>query len=1538
MKRKLPHFFIHILIIYVLMMVILGFYVFRDISFVYGKPSENAGFDYKPLIEAINMSAVKEHIGFFSSLGTRATGYVGNEIAAQYIYEKFLEYGLENVSYQTFTVVDCISYGANITILPSGEWIEIHPLVPNLVCPSTTPPEGITGKIVYIGAGDIKDFDGKDIDGNIVLMDWNSGTNWLRAAQLGAKAVIFLPPKYFVGSLYGRTHTGTNPSPVTKFLWDIPLNFPRFYVEEKGASLLLEASEKGLEIRLVSTQRWTKLTGKNVIGFIRGGERPDGIIVLTSYYDSYSIVPTLAPGAQESIGISTLLELAKYFSQRAREGYKPPVTLMFVAFGGHHQSLAGAISFATEYFFFPPEHIERREVGGRCWRLINLDLSTGSSVLYLTYRGIFFKQSTAKNEAYVQLGIFGDEIAKYQITLEQYIKEIQQQFPGKYEIEAWIGKVRGEDLAAIGETNRRPTKIVPFDSEVCHYIGPYSFTITTAYDFRPYFWTPFDTIDKINWKNLEKLLQSTYAILIRSIYNCLNEYRSWYGRDPIFKFYRKPEGIFEKDSWNFDDQTWSTIYGKVAIYDEETAFWKPLTKSYLGNLTAVVYLRGIPGVMERRFTIAEEDGSFSFTGALTSQVGVSRRYKITAWVIDPNTGNVVFAPDMGPRAFPMPTELVTSTTPYSDVGFVTVFNASTLAILDLIFPNTLGVPELETPQATIRAPPELTVFEAEKYVPPNSYGVWYESDMPWISLVAFPPNTPVIISAKVEGGRYPFIILTNSTEDCPLGYGFKLKYGEQKILKFPILQYAKDIYCLNKDRFETLRRFMDLTKYDEYTLYLKSERLIQEAINNLKDKKYSTAYIKAIDAWIYGQQAYLYSRKSIEDAAAVTPFFAFLILPFTFLAEKLFFNWQGYRKILSLLTIFTICVFSLYLLHPGLSLSASPANVIIGFSVLILSAPILLIIFSEAGSLLREMRMKTIGVHEIEVSRAGQAIYAFSAGIENMRKRKLRTGLILFTVIIMVSSVVSFTAISSFTIPISIPVPPEQGQPLYEGIYLHKYKWGHGGYSFSDQLVSYINVKYGNQSVILPRAWKYTIYPSTLAHYGSIGFTLIYNGKRLSFPPKVLLGLTPKEADITKLDMWLIGKSRWFLPGERLSCILTVSQAEELGIDPEALPVNITLEGLPFKVIGIIEEEMGLIKDLHEEITPIKRDFMIPEENLWIDHLSLDETLILPFETVIDMGGGVASISIIPVNRTSIRRIVDELYDIIKGPMIFYNIEGKIFLQRYGSSITVGGLETQIIPIVIVVLNIFNLVLASVHERRQEISIYSSVGLSPLHVAILFIAETVVYGIIGSIIAYLLALLEFKVLAPFILIETNYSSSMVIYSLGASILVVILSSLYPAYLSSRLVTPSLERAWRIRTKPVGDIWEIPLPFVANEDEAAGIINYLYEYLIQHELPDAAVFSVANLKVDKGSVKDKRFLRISANCRLAPYQVGVSQRIEIIALEEEKSRWSFKVSIRRLLGPVKEWERLNRGLIDQIRKQLILWRTLPDDEKAKYTKK
>jgi len=1473
-----------------------------------------------------NMTNVIEHIKFFSSLETRATGYSGNYIAASYIYEKFKEYGLVNVSYEEFSIVNVVSEGPN-TITIDGETYPIHPGEPNFVAPCTTPPEGISGPLIYGGDGYLKDLENKTVKGSIVILNWDTEMRWLDVATLGAKAVIFIPPMQ-LSSPAGDRHT--------KSLIRVPLKFPRFYVDEDVKKVLMQ--HLGETVTIKARQVWKKINAKDIVGFIPGTDPSERIIILlSSYYDSYSQFPTVAPGAQEACGIAALLELVRVLSLNP-----PRYTIMVAAYSAHHQALQGSINLANEYIY-PAPNITKRNIGR--WILVNfnLDLSTGSDATYLTTIAGDVPMGRSygyqpKEEDYGRTGKYFRELNS---KLGRPVDKYRQTAGLPYY--APIGPFPSELAYA------HPTKAWEYDQApyAASLVPPYGFTFTTAYDARPYYRTPFDTLDKVNYENLKTQLDF--------IYTCINSYLREDIVEKFFPFlkggvwldpqqlgtygYITGEGGYGGGGTEISSR-WNSLKGTTAVWDPEKAFWKPLPHALVSldyYDQAEHYSRYYTN---RRFTFSDENGNFTFIGAIWGKYWSSRgRYVQTAWVVNETTGDITYAPDLGQHRYADPYVIIgAKKSEVGDIGFTVLFKAA-LIILKLGSPESLTIPATEAMPgvASQTIPPVVTVYRSDNHVTPESWGVWVQPttgsslNLPYaLVTVAVPTEMPIEIAIKETGRRYPFIALVNSSEEEMIG-GYTLKEGEQLLLENPYLRYAKDLYWLNKHRvFEHLAGDPGATD-----LLSKIETYLEAAEESLAKMQYVESQLLAAKAWNYAYKLNTYVRTKIEDSVAAVPLVAFLLVPFALLFERLVFNFTGVKRVISTIGSLVAVIAILYLIHPGFSLAASPIMIVMGFSVLILSSPIIAIIVSKVFTFMRVVRIKALGKHEEEVSRGAQFLYASSVAVQNMRRRKLRSTLSLITVMIMVASMVSFTSVESMKL--TQMTPYMGGVPTYLGIYIHKYRWGGGSFDLGQEILQGLIGTYGEEAIVAPRAWRYTLFQNELTPLNRdrpIGFRMTRNDEWAVAP--VLLGLTPQEAEVTGVD-GLLTAGRWFLPGEKRVCIINERQADWLGInatDVEKGPVKIELENMEFTVIGIMSDEFESIRDLDGEgITPLKMDWRPMEPNPFNVHVSMDYVLILPYDTVISLGGGTASVSIKFTDPEKAIKAAQEISDTFSVYQTFLSVDDKVYQLGSRSQVTIHGITVQIVPLSLVFASILNIMLGTVHERRKEISIYSSVGLSPFNVATMFLTESAVTAFVGAVVGYILGIAQLQLSGFFLpgAIYTNFSSSTVMLSVGVSIVITLLSSIYPMMLAARLVTPSLERAWKIPTSPIGNVWEVPLPFgTASEEEAKGMLAYLYEFVRTHEGADAPVFSASEIKLE---VKPE--LAVTMIARLSPYEVGVSQDVKIL-MPYKENRWFVEVIIQRLQGPQEDWERLNRGFLSLLRQQLLLWRVLPENEKKKYS--
>ncbi|MCX8171659.1 MAG: hypothetical protein N3E47_06825 [Candidatus Bathyarchaeota archaeon] len=167
----------------------------------------------------------------------------------------------------------------------------------------------------------------------------------------------------------------------------------------------------------------------------------------------------------------------------------------------------------------------------------------------------------------------------------------------------------------------------------------------------------------------------------------------------------------------------------------------------------------------------------------------------------------------------------------------------------------------------------------------------------------------------------------------------------------------------------------------------------------------------------------------------------------------------------------------------------------------------------------------------------------------------------------------------------------------------------------------------------------------------------------------------------------------------------------------------------------------------------------------------------------------------------------------------------------------------------------------------------------------------------------------------------------------SKLLASLLSSYYPAYVASKLITPSLERKWKPSTKPKSGLWEMPLPLRINQiEEVKGLILFLKEYYLGTGI-ERPSFRVDDVKINFSELEGPR-IRLMVS--LAPYEANVKELVDIFAqwIETEKS-YSFLISIQKISGEESIWVKGSYDFIDDLRRQILLWRFLSLKERTKY---
>ncbi len=271
-----------------------------------------------------------------AALEDRSTGTPGNYAAAEYIKDRFTSLGFDVVASQGFTVPTLQHRQSRLTLSPDGPSIPILPFLGNAISPQHIPEAGIKGPLVYVGTGEPKAFNGKKIAGSVILMEIESARNWEYAADMGASALIYVD-------------RGNTPKMIFEDKYELsPVQFPRFWMSLDQAQQILgdfdspSTAVVSPQVTVTSNIVWELSPAENIYCLIPGTdpEYEDQLVLLEAFYDSSILVAGRSPGADEAIGVATLLQFAQLLKDQP-----PRKTVLLVASSGHAQSLAGMREF-----------------------------------------------------------------------------------------------------------------------------------------------------------------------------------------------------------------------------------------------------------------------------------------------------------------------------------------------------------------------------------------------------------------------------------------------------------------------------------------------------------------------------------------------------------------------------------------------------------------------------------------------------------------------------------------------------------------------------------------------------------------------------------------------------------------------------------------------------------------------------------------------------------------------------------------------------------------------------------------------------------------------------------------------------------------------------------------------------------------------------------------------------------------------------------------------------------------------------------------
>ena len=809
----------------------------------------------------------------------------------------------------------------------------------------------------------------------------------------------------------------------------------------------------------------------------------------------------------------------------------------------------------------------------------------------------------------------------------------------------------------------------------------------------------------------------------------------------------------------------------------------------------------------------------------------------------------------------------------------------------------------------------------------------YLMESPFV-VSSFMPDTTLGVKFANKFG----MLLVNATDEDPLGVGFPVTG-----VSFSTTEYsAKDKFMIDESRLDILRKKRITNDSLEWL-----QGLAKTALNKaVAAKNIATKYAEYNMVNLLNKRIYAPVLTSMNDLVKAVVILMILMIPFAYALERLLIGTPHIYKQIGWYCFFFILTFViLYNVHPAFAIATEPIVIFLAFLIIILSSMVIFILLSRFKQEIKAVQGMELTVHTADVSRFSTIVAAVAMGISTMRRRPMRTFLTTITVILLTFSILSF---ASFDAQGGIFKRHIGSSSNVKSVFVHNPVWK----TLANRVGDISRHIMQNKGVVTERYW---ISPEDAAEAQLFCVPLanIDDGEKIT-KLDAIVGLDTMDVIGQPELLAAFNGDKNFKIAED-AIYFTQSTADTLGIKPGE---KVTVMGYLFTFAGVLDQNK-LIKFVQIDDTPIYpidyNDESMQKDNgvkladdgtedldadsSFLPYLNSSVVAFINSKRAEQLNGRLIGISVYPNKGVDIEPIAEKLARLAPAP-VYATLDDGVYRLYFTTMLTTSGMQNIIIPIILGGLIIFGTMLGSVTDREKEIYTFSALGLAPAHIGMLFFAESSVYAVIGGLGGYIFA----QVVAIFAswlssftsiqIPEMNYSSTNAIFAILVVMATVLLSTIYPAYRGAKSANPGVARSWKT-PKPEGDKWMFTFPFTVSEYDITGVMSFILEHFNNFSDCSLGLFLAEHTRV----YANGKQLVLQSDIATAPFDLGVTQEFSITSVPSEiEGVDEVHISITRLSGTIGDWRRTNRPFINDLRKQFLIWRSLPPETMEDYRKK
>ncbi len=269
-----------------------------------------------------------------------------------------------------------------------------------------------------------------------------------------------------------------------------------------------------------------------------------------------------------------------------------------------------------------------------------------------------------------------------------------------------------------------------------------------------------------------------------------------------------------------------------------------------------------------------------------------------------------------------------------------------------------------------------------------------------------------------------------------------------------------------------------------------------------------------------------------------------------------------------------------------------------------------------------------------------------------------------------------------------------------------------------------------------------------------------------------ITGVTPEFASVRAYEIW---RGAFLSPAEldrgvRVA-VLGSATADDLGLGADAVGWEITIGGVPFRVVGVLQPK-GILDDQVLVPLPALRDYFVAGKSL----SAISVSVVHPEN--------------IPLTKFAIRELLRQRHSLAQGAADdFTIIDQAQLLSAFGTitgilSLLLAGIAS--ISLLVGGIGIMNIMLVSVRERTREIGIRKAVGARGSDIMIQFLVEALVLSLTGGVIGVVLGVGASAAIGAIAGWGLNVSPGTVVLAVGFSLGVGVVFGVWPARAAARL--------------------------------------------------------------------------------------------------------------------------------------------------------